>query len=124
MRLIARIGEAAHFNSSKDLRGEECPPSASEYTLDIPIGMGQDPEILRILAHGLFFDNDWTADGTVSCWFTESGLVQRPKILSHEDKVRLYSEKKYTFPPPPVNPSQWGIDSWIRYIDCYGTWTP
>lgn len=127
MRLVARIGECSL--GFEDLAGAECPPSASEYTLDLPDTFTRDPEILRTLAHGLLFDNEWTREGTVSYWFIEAkimhgGTQDPPKILTHEDKVRLYNEKKYTFPPPPVNTTQWGMDSWIRYIDFYGKWTP
>ncbi len=74
MRLYVRIGEAAYFNSSNELKGKDCPPSASEYTLDLPIGFNQDPEILRTLAHGLLWDNDWDRNKTVSHWFTRSSL--------------------------------------------------
>jgi hypothetical protein len=42
--------------------------------------------------------------------------------LTNEQKIQLYREGRYTFPPPPVPHIHWGESSWIRYIDVYGRW--
>ena len=41
-----------------------------------------------------------------------------------DEKRRMYLAGEYEHPPPPFNPSEWNEESWIMYINSYGTWEP
>lgn len=43
-------------------------------------------------------------------------------LYTYEQKVKLYKDGAYAFPPPPVYTGNWDMDSWIKYIDLHGTW--
>ena len=65
--LVARISDVT--SGADSLKRETCPLEASEYTLVLPLGFEEDDDLCRILAHGLFFNSDWSMDGTCSYWF-------------------------------------------------------
>lgn len=39
-----------------------------EYTLELPDEVAQNTELCGLIAHGLLFRNDWTAEDTMSSW--------------------------------------------------------
>ena len=40
-----------------------------EYTLEIDDSIAYNENLLKHIARGLFFMNDWSCDGTTSYWF-------------------------------------------------------
>ena len=44
------------------------------------------------------------------------------KILTYDEKLELYENNKYRFPPPPVCTARWNDGDWIKFIDSRGEW--
>lgn len=51
-------------------------------------------------------------------------MTDNDTYLTWDQKVQLYREGRYAFPPPPVCTARWTEDSWIRYVDLHGVWIP
>jgi|TARA_Y100000310_G_scaffold243112_3_gene247529 hypothetical protein len=47
----------------------------------------------------------------------------KSKILNAQ-KLELYRQGKYAFPPPDVTHAWWTEKDWIDYIDLHGEWKP
>jgi hypothetical protein len=45
-------------------------------------------------------------------------------MLSFETRERLFHEKKWAAPAPPVCTARWTIYSWVHWIDTRGCWLP
>ena len=43
---------------------------------------------------------------------------------TYEEKCKMYENGEYMFQAPPVCHASWTIDSWIKWIDTSGKWTP
>jgi hypothetical protein len=48
----------------------------------------------------------------------------RNKTMTYEEKVRLFSAKRYLMPLPPLGTRNWLVRDYIRYIDQHGRWCP
>lgn len=44
--------------------------------------------------------------------------------LTYEDKILMFEDGKYVMPAPPVLTTLWTTESWIKFIDKEGRWTP
>lgn len=44
------------------------------------------------------------------------------KEFTQEEKVKMFNERQYAFPPPPVCHARWSTADWIKYIDSKGVW--
>jgi hypothetical protein len=53
--------------------------------------------------------------------WAEVQYQERIKALTFEDKLALYREGSYKFPPPDVA-GTWSEKTWVRYIDREGRW--
>lgn len=54
----------------------------------------------------------------------DSEDLSRNKIMTCEDKVRLFKAKRYLMPLPPLGTKNWTLRDYIRYIDQCGRWCP
>lgn len=46
------------------------------------------------------------------------------RALTYDDKVKLYNQKRYLMPMPPMGTKNWFERDYIRFIDQYGKWCP
>jgi hypothetical protein len=54
----------------------------------------------------------------------DSEDLSRNRIMTYEDKVRLFKVKRYLIPLPPLRTKNWTVRDYIRYIDQHGRWCP
>ena len=54
----------------------------------------------------------------------DSKDLSRNQTMTYEEKVKLYNQKRYLMPFPPVGTKNWTVRDYIRYIDQHGRWCP